>query len=302
MTSFVPRWTRARYRFSPALPIRKRQLTHPELRFEATASLLKSSKAYDALCIDDRFINNHANLSDAAERSIPIICVLDVLRYLVANAHLSISDCRRARHTLRQSGFSFVPLEPDELVYWLRESNFVDGGTNRKQGASRSSAVGGTIGLTRVAQLHEAFSMTSNTRAACSKAISDLWENEDLASRQCGSVVALDLAYLMTTAIPGRQILAQESYRNLVRETLSLRIGSLLLPMPSRPQERHDYYGAWIEQSVLQPLWPANADRIEVALNSARDAILSLDIDQAAYGNLFSGQFAGASPAPIDKW
>ena len=273
--------------FLPRTTDQHRKLSHAGLRFEATASLLESSKAYDALCIDDRFINNHANLSDTTERSIPIICVVDVLRYLVAIGHLSNSDYQRARHTLRLSGFSFVSLEPDELVHWLREANCIDGELIEskelrilRQSAARSDSL-------ELYNWHEAFSLTSSSRAACSKAISDLWENEDIASVNAVAMSHWIWRSLMATAIPGRRILAQESYRNLIRETLSLRIGSLLLPMPSRSQERNDYYEDWIEQSVLQPLWPANSDRIEVALNSARDAILSLDIDQAAYGNLF---------------
>ena len=106
----------------------------------------------------------------------------------------------------------------------------------------------------------------------------------------------------MATAIPGRRILAQESYRNLIRETLSLRVGSLLLPLPSRLHERHNYYAEWIEQSVLHPLWPANSDRIAWALSSARDAIVSLEeIDQAAYGNLFLAGLPDGCPPPHDK-
>ena len=49
-------------------------------------------------------------------------------------------------------------------------------------------------------------------------------------------------------------------------------------------------YAHWIEQTLLQQLWPANSDRIRTALGSALEAINDLDIDQAAYGNLFLEQ------------
>lgn len=273
--------------FLPHAADQNRQLYRRELRFEATASLLESSKAYDALCIDDRFINNHTSLSVSTERSIPIICVLDVLRYLLAQGHVDVSDYRRARHKLRQSGFSFIPLESDELVYWLKQANCVDGELVEsvelrilRQATARADSL-------ELYNWHEAFSLTARSRAACGQVIAAIWKDSDILSVDATALSHWIWRSVMATAIPGRRTLAHESYSNLISEMLTLRIGSLLLPMPSRPQERHDYYAEWIEQSVLQPLWPANSDRIEMALSSARDAILSLDIDQAAYGNLF---------------
>ena len=94
----------------------------------------------------------------------------------------------------------------------------------------------------------------------------------------------------MATVVPGHQVLDQAAYRNLVSEVVSLRIGSLLLPLATRSQELQESYSQWLEQVVLQHLRPANADRIRAALASAKSAIESLDIDQAAYGNLFLEQ------------
>ena len=264
-----------------------RQFSKPDMRFQATASLLEGSERYDAVCVDDRFINNHAGLTGSSERSIPILCVLDVLRHLVARGTLEESDHRRARHKLRQGGFSFIPLESGELLYWLKDSNCIHGNLIEgvelrvlRQTAARADSL-------ELSNWQEAFSLTAQSRAACSQAIFDLWEDGEIESIDAASLSHWTWRNVMATTIPGRRILAQESYRNLMRETLSLRVGSLLLPLPSRPQERHDHYAEWIEQSILQPLWPANSDRIAWALSSARDAIVTLEIDQAAYGNLF---------------
>ena len=103
------------------------QIQNSEIRIEATSSLLAGGSACDALCIDDRYINSISNLIGPAERKIPIICILDVLRHLVAHKFISISDYRTVRHKLRSGGFAFIPLEPEELVHWLINAKFDNG-------------------------------------------------------------------------------------------------------------------------------------------------------------------------------
>ena len=94
----------------------------------------------------------------------------------------------------------------------------------------------------------------------------------------------------MATVVPGHQVLGQAEYRNLVGEVVSLRIGSLLLPLAGRTRELQESYSRWLEQFVLQHLRPANPDRIRAALVTIKSAIESLDIDLATYGDLFLGQ------------
>ena len=164
-----------------------------DMRFQATASLLEGSEGYDAVCVDDRFINNHASLTGSSERSIPILCVLDVLRHLVAHGTLGESDHRRARHKLREGGFSFIPLESEELVYWLKDSNCVHGNLIEsvelrvlRQTAARADSL-------ELYNWQEAFSLTAQSRAACSQAIFDLWEDGEIESIDAAEFVALDL-------------------------------------------------------------------------------------------------------------
>ena len=65
-----------------------------------------------------------------------------------------------------------------------------------------------------------------------------------------------------------------------------MRLGHLLLPTVIRPLDRRAHYTHWIEQSVLEPLRPANADMIDKALTVACEAISALEKDRA-YGHLF---------------
>ena len=273
--------------FLPRAADQNEQNQSRKIRFQATASLLEGSAAYDVLCIDDRYINNHTALNGPTGRTIPIACVLDVLRHLVSQGSIGISENLTARHKLRQGGFAFIPLEAEELVHWLKEARVDEGElveSMELRVLRQTTARADSLDLTN---WEEAFALTSKSRASCSQSIFDLWEDLDMPPEDATRLSDWVWRNLMATAIPGRRILAHGAYTNLIREMVSLRLGSLLLPMPTRPQERHDHYADWLEQSLLQPLWPANTDRIVSALSNAHDAISDLEIDQAAYGNLF---------------
>ena len=273
--------------FLPRVANQDQELEDRELRFQATASLLEGSAAYDALCVDDRYINSHETLVGPNDRSVPIVCVLDVLRYLLSKRLLGHSEYRAARHKLRQGGFSFIALESEELLYWLKQVRLEDTEFQESKELRVLRQTAASADSLELSNWQEALALTAASRTACSRAIVALWEEAERQPAHAAMLCDWVWRSLMATAIPGRQTLTHESYRNLIREIVSLRVGSLLLPMPSRPSERQDQYAQWVEHSVLEPLRPANSERIENALASARDAILNLDIDQVAYGNLF---------------
>ena len=68
--------------FLPRAADRDGRNQNREPRFQTTASLLAGTAACDALCIDDRYINSHSNITDDTGRLVPVACVLDVLRNL----------------------------------------------------------------------------------------------------------------------------------------------------------------------------------------------------------------------------
>ena len=113
--------------FLPRTAAQDKDIQNRAMRFQVTASLLAASAACNALCIDDRFINRHPALTEPPERSVPLVCVLDVLRYLVSRGRVGVGDHWIARHKLRQSGFVFVPIEFGELIHCLKTAK-VDNG------------------------------------------------------------------------------------------------------------------------------------------------------------------------------
>ena len=263
------------------------QIQNSEIRFEATSSLLAGGSACDALCIDDRYINRNPALTVPKGQTIPIVCVLDVLRHLVAQDCINAPEYCAARHKLRHGSFAFIPLETQELVHWLKNANFNNGVLTESlelRILRQTTAYVNSLGLSN---LNEAFTMSANCREVCNQVILDLWENGDKTPEEASWLSDWVWRNLMVAAIPGRGNLTHDAYTNLVQELVSLRLGILLLPRTTRTEERHIQYADWLERYILQLMRPANKDRIERALELVRDVISDIDISQAAYGNLF---------------
>ena len=91
----------------------------------------------------------------------------------------------------------------------------------------------------------------------------------------------------MATVVPGQHLLDQAAYRDLVSKFVSLRIGSLLLPLSTRSQELQERYSQWLED-VPATFSAPNSDRIAGTCRSR--FIESLDVNQAAYGSLYLKQ------------
>jgi len=260
-----------------------------EMRVEATMSLLTGASHCDAFCIDDRYINSRPVFTETNGRTIPIICVLDVLRSLVSKELIDASECWAARCKLRQSGFAFVPPEPDELFNWLKDAGFdnddlVESAELRtlRQSSARADSM-------ELASWAEGLALITSLISVCRQVIAMLWGNEEIPAEQAAKLSHWVWHNLMKTAVLGRQALTHDTYGNLIREFMSLRLGGFLLPTSNHTQERQARYTNWIENTLLQPLRPANADIVKNALFSVRNAISDLDIDinKAAYGSLF---------------
>lgn len=260
------------------------------LRLEATASLLEGSTECHAVCIDDRFINSHATFLGPDEQHKPILGSLDAIRYLVKTGQMTFPDYCQTRHRLRSGGFAIVPLETDEICHWLMRTSLNNGKFSESvelRVLRQAAANGDSLALTN---WHQAFALASNSRAACTQAISMLWEDTERNPETIMEWTAWIWRNLMATVVPGHHVLDQAAYRKLLGDFVSLRIGSLLLPRATRSKELQERYSQWLEQVILQHLRPANAARIRAALASSKSAIESLDVDHAAYGNLFLEQ------------
>ncbi len=276
--------------FLPRRPSSDEWPESSEIRFHATASLLAGGTACDALCVDDRYINGTSALPLSAEESVPIICVLDVLRHLMSQGDISVVDHWTARHRLRQGGFAFIPLESDELLHWLKEAKFSNNKLTESAELRVLRQAVARADFLDLATRKEALALTGNVTATCRQVIRDLWEDTNLQTDRAARLsdwVWQNLAAMMGPA--GRRFLVDE-YRNWVERVLSLRLLCLLLPMTVQSSDRRAEYGRWLEQAALRRLQPANPEAIDTALFSVPQTISTLEDDQDLCGFLFLDQ------------
>ena len=262
-----------------------------QIRFDVTVSLLAGVSACDAFCVDDRYINSRPVFVDTTQREIPIVCVLDVLRYLVSQGSIDVTDMRFARHKLRQGGFTWVLPDPDELSYWLRQATFENEALleNAELRTLRQSVARAEI-LAR-ANWQESLSVISRLRAVSNEVIAELRLDRNVPPEKAAKLYHWIWCNLMAAVVPARQNLTPDAYANVIRDLASLRLGSVLLPMSTGSPEQRVEYANWIENDLFQPLRPANADIVKKALFLARDAVtdfdIDIDIDKTEYERFF---------------
>ena len=258
-------------------------------QFTTTRSLLAGAFHCDALCIDDRSVNSNVRfaVTEDAERTLPIACALDILRYLVSSGHLTTNRLWAVRHKLRSGGFVFIPFEADELIHWLRGASvdtdqLTEGAELR---AIRQSLVqSNTIGLTNPAEI---FALSVDVTQTCVAAIRSLWRDDSLTTES--TVVLSDWIWrhLVLHAPGSHGNIEQERPDAWNREWTLRRICIVLLPPWIDSPDRRSSFADWVDASVLGPLRPANADVIEEALSSICNMVDERNDGSELFGNVF---------------
>ena len=134
-------------------------------------------------------------------------------------------------HGLRQGGFAFIPIESDELLHWLKAARFNNGQLTESvelRIVRQTMAHADSLDLTNPA---EAWALTTNVTTTCRQVIVDLWEDTGLTTERTARLSGWVWRNLATMASPaGRRLLA-DGYGDWVRKIVSMRLGSLFLPM-----------------------------------------------------------------------
>ena len=91
-----------------------------------TVGILALAPDCDIAVVDDRFINQHANI-DCGGTLAPLLSTLDLLDSLTAALIISYDDLLEYRTRLRRAGYFFVPVNAGELEQCIDNSVVVEG-------------------------------------------------------------------------------------------------------------------------------------------------------------------------------
>ena len=253
----------------------------------SVAALLQADTHCDAHCVDDRFINQHPVISGASGRSVPVVCVLDVLRYLRDQGGLDDRGYWAARHRLREIGAAFVPLEADELTHWLTDASFdgqrmVEGVELRtiRQTINRIESI-------KMANQREANALSAELQLVFVETVRRLWLDDALATGFAAALSTWVWRHLAMATHLGSNGEDAETYAGRLRGTVMQRVLPCLLGPPVGSVERRSAYRDWLGHCVVDRLKPANADLIEAALARVYENVVSLEEHREAIGGLF---------------
>ena len=221
-----------------------------------TAGLMSSTSRCDAIIVDDRSLNQHANFVDNDAKT-PIISTLDVLDGLGASGVINERARLEYRTRLRQAGYFFVPLTEDELVKHLDASPVENGDVIE---TAELKAIKENILQVRMStwlQLPGEKHWLETMQQTCHCVLKGLWrEGTDFAIARARSDWVLDLMDLRGWA----HAFGKEDAHNIVGTGRAVSIFLILQPPMDVSDEVKCMYWAWVEEKVLAPLKEKNPD------------------------------------------
>jgi tetratricopeptide (TPR) repeat protein len=207
----------------------------------------------DALLFDDRYLNRNGAFLDRGGKSVPILCVLDILRHLQTQGGLTPDERHNMLHSLRQAGFALVPVEPDELkrlltssVHWQQNGSFDESAELRviRQTLARVRSLDMLLHPGEMAFLMA-------LRHTSLWVISQLWIDEDLPVERATQLTDWVWRHVAPSPL--------DWHEDRGNEALLPYLSLLVQPLPIINKERREAFRTWIEERALKSLLPANA-------------------------------------------
>jgi len=215
-----------------------------------SVGLLALAPHCDVAIIDDRFLNQHANI-DSGGAQVPVFSTLDLLDALVAAGALSNDERLELRTRLRRAGYFFVPVSVEELERCLRESTVANKGVaeSAELKAIRESVL--RIRMSDWLRLPQEMPWLDGMLKAFIRVLGNLWANgadlEEVTVRSNWLVEQIDLRGWAHSLVP-------ENADSVVRIGRAALILPLLVPPTGVQQSVVDAYWNWVEDRILAPI------------------------------------------------
>jgi hypothetical protein len=236
----------------------------------ALAPLLRDARACDAVCVDDRFLNRHLTFTDEAGHTVPMVCVLDLLSYLEERHVISAQERQRALYKLRQGGYALIPVPPDELEQNLRDAMLEQDGQVRECAEMRMLRQ--TLMRIRsldMVELPTEVSFLEKIQLGCVIVIRHLWADEALPVERAAALSDWVWRHVAPSPLDWARTFSEPLRPGDMPEAFTRHLAWLLQPMPLR-EDRYEAFLTWVEEQILEPLLPANADLVDRLVRMVR--------------------------------
>jgi len=215
-----------------------------------TVGIIALAPHCDAAIVDDRLINQHANI-DSGGTLAPLLSTLDLLDALVSAAVISDDDRLEYRNRLRRAGYFFVPVNEEELERCIRASDVVDGNVveTAELKAIRESVL--RVRMSDWLQLPNEAPWLDATLKAFINVLKNLWQDgadiDEVTARSNWLAGQVDVRGWAHSLVP-------ENADNVVSIGRGAHILLLLTPPSGVQQGIVDTYWSWVEDRILAPV------------------------------------------------
>jgi hypothetical protein len=255
----------------------------------------------DCLCVDDRYLNRNATLSDRLGRSVPVVCVLDLLRVLENGGTLQPAEKASLVHQLRLSGFVFVPVTPSEFVSQLSAA------PQRADGSLAESAELRALrqSLARLRALEPLHAPNEQIFAVTLQATSvlvihQLWGDPQLPAERAAKLASW--VWHHVTPRPRDLLGRAPPDAAQATEAVALQLMQLLDAWPPIDARRHQAFLEWLDHALLRPLLPAHPEVVPRVAESAGRRIEHLTSDLGDDAPRMAGFLFSRLPQRIRGW
>ncbi len=240
------------------------------------SGFLSDTGTCDIICIDDRYLNRHAVLTDMKGRNVPITCTLDLISYMEDLGVIDTGTRQTILHTLREAGFSLIPVTQDELERFLRAAAF---DRNNKLIESVELRVIRQY-LMRIRSLDMIQSpleapFLTQLRLVCILTIRRLWQDDGVPVDRTLTLTNWVWDNVSPSPLDWEYAVRSGEDNLEVRQKYISYLTPLFSPMGHMNPVRHNAFLQWIEEDVLARLLPANEMLIDDLANG-----LKLEIGQ----------------------
>jgi hypothetical protein len=236
----------------------------------ALAQFLRDATACDAVCVDDRFFNSRLIFQDEAGHTVPMVCVLDLLQYLEERRVISSGENQGAFYKLRQAGYGLVPVPPDELERYLQQATLdLDGQIIESAELRIIRQTLMRIRSLDMVELPTEASFLEKMQLGCVIVIRRLWANEALPTEQAAMLSDWVWRHVAPSPLDWARNIAEPLRPDDMPEAFARHLAWLLKPMPLN-LDRYGAFQTWVEEEILAPLLPANANLVDRLVRMVR--------------------------------
>jgi hypothetical protein len=241
-----------------------------ECELAPSLDLMSDLSTITAVAVDDRCLNKLPTWTDGSGHHAVAASTLSILSALRTGNTIDEEADRRARHKLRAAGYVAVPLDPDELKYYVLAAPVTDG---KVRETPELKAVRESISIVRINSvfIEAEEPWLTGIRFAVYRALREIWMeagNLDDAEAQ-GDWLLLILPDSLAWCLHPENELVWAA----VRQQLAIQIGLMVVFLDGSHQKR---YFAWLDDRLLSRVRKAHPEIWDASLEFLKSYIARL--------------------------